>query len=263
MRDNGNPTPATMRWLPLGLVLPALLVGAWFLAANRTGDAFLLPGPSQVGTALYDLWREGRLLRDLGASLGRVGLGFALASVLGVPLGFAAGRAAGFARLIGSTLDFLRQIPPVALVPLLILWLGLGEAPKLLVIIYAAFFPIFLAAELGARQVDRNLLEVGLLYQRRRSVILRQIVIPSALPSVTAGLRLGLGYGWRSLVVAEMLAAARGLGALIVEARSFGQADRMLAGVLAVGAAGLILDQGLRACERLWPWARGTRGTVA
>jgi len=246
----------------LGLALPLAICAAWVALARRTGSAFLLPGPRQVWAAFVELWRNGRLAADLGASLARVGLGFLLAAAAGIPLGFLVGRSTGFARLVRGTLDFLRQIPPVALVPLLLLWLGLGEVPKLLVIVYAAFFPIFLAAELGARQVDPRLVEMGRLYRRRAPDILLQIVVPATVPAVITGLRLGLGYGWRSLVVAEMLAAARGLGALIVQARGFGRADQMFVGVLAIGLAGMVLDQGLRIFEAILPWPGQGRGGV-
>ena len=236
------------------LVLPMAIFVLWAIAAKRAGNDFLLPGPARVWTAFIELWRIGRFIPDLLVSLGRVGLGFLLASLMGMPLGFLAGRSSGFTRIAQGTLNFLRQVPPVALVPMLLLWLGLGEAPKLLVIIYASFFPIFLAAELGAREADPGLIEVGRLYHRGPIAVLRKVVIPAALPVVVTGLRLGLGYGWRSLVVAEMLAAARGMGALIVEARAFGRMDRMLVGVLAIGAAGTILDYALRALERLFTW---------
>ena len=115
-------------------------------------------------------------------------------------------------------------------------------------------FPILLAAELGVRQVDPDLIEMARLYHGRTKAILWRIIVPSALPAMATGLRLGLGYGWRSLVVAEMLAAARGLGALIVEARGFGRVDQMLVGVLAIGLAGLALDQLLRLLESSLPW---------
>lgn len=201
------------------------------------------------------LWREGRLWTDLLVSIGRVGLGFLLALTIGLPLGFLTGRSLWFAAVSRYFFNFLRQIPPVALIPLLILWLGLGEAPKLLVIFFAAFFPILLGSESGARQVDPHLIEVGHLYRLRGFALLRTIVLPAALPSVITGMRLGLGYGWRSLVIAEMLAASRGLGALIVEARGYGRTDQILVGILAIGVAGMLLDLILKALERSTPWA--------
>ncbi len=226
----------------------------WLLAFRWRGDATLLPGPAQVGAAFLGLWRNGVFVPDLLASLGRVCPGFLLAAALGLPLGLLCGRSRRVAAYTGNAMDFLRQIPPVALVPLLILWLGLGELPKLLVIFYASFFPILLAAELGAGQVDPKLLEMARLYHHGRGEVWRSVILPSALPSILAGLRLGLGYGWRSLVVAEMLAADKGLGALIVGARAFSRVDRMFVGVLAIGLAGLLLDFALKYLARLVPW---------
>ena len=244
-----------LRRIVEGLALPATVVLLWFFLAGQTANSFLLPGPGRVWRAGAELWQSGRLLRDLLASLGRVGVGFLLAAVLGLPLGFLIARRRTFARIARGGLDFLRQIPPVALVPVLLLWLGLGEGAKLFVIVYAAFFPILLAAELGVRQVDPDLIEMGRLYHRRSEEIVWRVIVPYALPAMATGLRLGLGYGWRSLVVAEMLAAARGLGALIVEARGFGRVDQMLVGVLAIGGAGLLLDWLLRLLESALPWS--------
>lgn len=236
--------------------VPLVLLAAWAIAAGRAGDAFLLPGPADVWRALLELARSGRLAGGLLLSLARVCAGFLLAAACGVPLGILAGRSAWFTRASRGTLDFFRQVPAVALVPLFILWFGLGEASKLVVIFYASFFPVFLAAELGAEQADPLLVEAGRLYLRKPGAVLRRVILPSALPALMTGLRLGVGYGWRSLVVAEMLAAARGLGALIVEARGFGRTDAMLAGVLCIGAAGILLDRALSAAERAVPWAR-------
>lgn len=242
------------------LAFPAIILILWSFLAGRTANSFLLPGPSRVWRAGVELWQSGRLLRDLLASLGRVGVGFLLAAVLGLPLGLLLARRLTFARVARGGLDFLRQIPPVALVPVLLLWLGLGEGAKLFVIVYASFFPILLAAELGVSQVDPDLIEMARLYHGHKAILWR-IVVPSALPAMATGLRLGLGYGWRSLVVAEMLAAVRGLGALIVEARSFGRVDQMLVGVLAIGLAGLSLDQLLRLLESSLPWSGREEGS--
>ena len=257
MRFGGCPMPKgkTVFYRRLsGLIPLLLLLLCWIYFSCRVHNDLLLPGPSRVWRAGLALWHDGRLWTDLFVSMGRVGLGFLMAVTVGLPLGLLAGRSPGFAAVSRDLLNFLRQIPPVALIPLFILWLGLGEAPKVLVIFYASFFPILLSSESGARQVDLHLIEVGRLYRLRGFAMLRTIVLPSALPSVITGMRLGLGYGWRSLVIAEMLAASRGLGALIVEARGYGRTDQILVGILMIGLAGTLLDLGIKALERFTPW---------
>jgi sulfonate transport system permease protein len=234
------------------------LVAAW-QAASSLGwtNAYLLPSPLRVARALVRAAASGELLRHSSASLVRVIAGFALAAALAFP----AAVLVHFAPALGSALDplltFLRNIPPLALVPLLILWFGIGEASKLALIVLAAFFPIFMGTVSGLGSVDPRLIEMGRSLGFSRMRILARIMIPESVPSVANGLRLGLGYSWRALVGAEMVAAASGLGYWILDSEEMARIDLVFAGILAIGFLGILLDRAAySASARLLPWAR-------
>lgn len=239
-----------------GVVLPAALVALWW-AVTEAGVAnqTILPGPGKVGAALWQLLLEGRLREHLQVSLGRVSGGFLAALALGLPAGLAVGAWPAVQRLLGPLLHFLRQIPPLAWIPVFILWFGIGEMSKLAVIAYAAFFPIFLNTAAGVANVRPDYLQMGRMLEFSWARSFRHIVWPAALPSIVAGVRLGLGNSWRALVVAEMIAAASGLGFLIMESRQRINTPEMFAGLLVIGLVGLLLDYLLvRARNRLLSW---------
>ena len=238
------------------LILPLLLLGLWQGASSlELWSSAVLPAPAAVGRALWGLAASGELFRHLGASFGRVLGGFALASALGCSLGFLLGRRPALGALCGGTLEFLRHVPPLALLPMLILWYGIGEGSKVAVIVLASFFPVFLNTLEGVTERDPRLEEVGRSLGLSEGEILRRIVLPEALPPVLVGLRLGLGYGWRSLIGAELIAAASGVGYLIQDAVALSRGDVVVAGILAMGGAGVALDALFAAVTgRLVPW---------
>ncbi|NLV90865.1 MAG: ABC transporter permease [Firmicutes bacterium] len=245
------------------IVLPMAVVGGWWLAcALGVAAPGTIPSPQEVVEGFVRLLDNGRYWQHVGISLSRVLGGFTLAAVIAVPAGILIGSQPGFRRVVSPTLEFLRQIPPVAWVPLFIVWLGLGEAPKLAVIAYAAFFPILLNTEMAVAGIAQEYEEVAAslcLSPRRRW---RKLVLPAASLGIFTGLRLGLGMSWRALVAAEMLAAFSGLGYMIMAARSLVRLDEMFIGILSIGVFGLGVDwAGRRLQTRLLPWAaEGNKG---
>ncbi len=231
-------------------------IGLWWLA-SRLGwvNAFLLPAPQRVACTLLELTQSGALARHTLISLQRVALGYGLAIAVAVPLAVTFASSTLVRNLLEPLLEFIRQIPPLALMPLLMLWLGIGETQKVGIIILSCFFPIFLGVRGGIAQVDRKLIEVGRVCGLGRFEIMRRIVLPSAMPALVVGLRIGLGYSWRALVGAELIASAAGLGYMIVDAENLARTDIVLAGILVIGAAGFLTDMALRAViARVAPW---------
>jgi len=200
---------------------------------------------------------NGKLAQHVGVSLGRVAAGYIIAVFLSLIVSLAMVTWKGFARVLDPPLEFLRQIPPLALMPLLMLWLGIGETQKIGIIILACFFPIFLSFRGGFAQVDPKLLDVGRAAGFGRLELMRRIAIPAALPAIFVGLRVGLGYGWRALVGAELIASAAGLGYMILDAQDLARTDIVLVGVLVIGVIGLLADTGLKMLVRWrFPWLR-------
>ena len=151
----------------------------------------------------------------------------------------------------------MQHIPPIAWIPIFILWLGIDEASKVAVIVYSSFFPVFLNTAQGVSSVDPKLIEVGKAYCLKSTDMLRKIYIPSAAMSIFVGLRLGLSYSWRALVGAELIAASSGIGSLITEGRSLSQPDKIFVAILTIGIAGSILDSFLKKLEiKIMPWKK-------
>ncbi|MBS1182661.1 MAG: transporter permease [Proteobacteria bacterium] len=228
----------------------------WWLA-GRAGwtNAYLLPAPSTVIAALSDLVASGALLKHTLVSLQRVLLGFALSVALALPLAVLMSASRPARAVLDPLLEFIRQVPPLALIPLLILWLGIGETQKLGIIVLASFFPVFLGFRGGIAGVDPKLIEVGRIAGLTGRDILTRIVLPSALPELVVGLRISLGYSWRALVGAELIASSAGLGYMIIDAENLARTDIVLAGILVIGAIGLLSDLALRfALGRAFPW---------
>lgn len=240
----------------------ALIFGAWWFASHtRLVSPFLLPPPETVALSFVALTVDGTLWRHALVSLGRVVLGFGLSAALALPLAIVFALLPRLRDALEPPLEFLRQIPPLAMVPLLILWLGIGEAQKIGIIVLACFFPIFLGALSGLAQSDTRLIEVGRVCGLSRMEIVRRIVLPDAAASIVTGLRIGLGYSWRALVGAELIAASAGLGYLIVDAQNLARTDIVLVGVVVIGALGLAAEGLARlAVRRFVPWARSDRG---
>ena len=243
------------------LLLPLLSVGAvlaLWTVAGLTGrvPAFLLPSPARVAAAARDLIADGELARHLVVSTLRLAAGYGLSVLLALPAAFLMAKSRLARGLAEPLIEFLRQVPPLAMMPLLILWLGIGEAQKVGIIVLACFFPVFLATLGGIAQCDPKLIEVGRVSGLGEREILRRVVLPAALPAVVVGLRIALGQGWRALVGAELVASAAGLGYMIVDAENLARTDIVVVGILVIGALGLLSDWlARRAILAIAPWA--------
>ncbi len=229
----------------------AALVAAW-TAVTATGraDSRVLPGPADVVRAGAELLAAGTLLPALGVSVVR----FAAGAVVGVLLGVALGLTAGLTRVghdvVDRPLQALRAVPFTALTPLLVVWCGIGEAPKVLLVVLAAVVPVYVATAAGAHGVDPRLREVAAVLDLGRWGTVRHVVLPGALPSVLAGVRLALGTGWVAVIVAEQVATDRGVGALLTDARTWARTDVIVLCVALYAGLGLVTDALVRGVER-------------
>lgn len=234
-----------------------VLLAWWAVSSAGLVNSFLLPSPARVWSTFITLLGNGKLVDHLLVSLSRVGAGYLLAALLALILSMLMTASRRLSAILNPPLEFLRQIPPLAVVPLTMLWLGIGETQKVGIIILACFFPIFLGFRGGFSQVDPKLIEVGRSARFTKGELLWRIVLPGALPAAVVGLRIGLGYGWRALVGAELIASSAGLGYMILDAQDLARTDIVLVGVLTIGVVGLIVDLGLKLIiRRLAPWIR-------
>jgi ABC-type nitrate/sulfonate/bicarbonate transport system permease component len=215
----------------------------------------MLPPPTAVISAAGDLLHRGVLFTHIFDSLKRVLLAVGTASLLGVPLGLAMGWSKRFRAAVDPLLEFVRPIPPLAWIPLSILWFGIGDMQIVYIIFLAAFFPVVLNSMAGARDVDSYLVRAGLSLGATRGELFRTVVLPAALPQIFTGIRIGLGIGWMALVAGELVAAPSGLGYMINNARTLFRSDYILLGMVLIGVLGLVLDFAMRQLIRLaMPW---------
>jgi ABC-type nitrate/sulfonate/bicarbonate transport system permease component len=220
----------------------------------------LLPAPAAVAGAFLDLVRSGEIVSHVLQSLKRVLGAFAAAALVGASLGVAMAWWRTVGHLVDPVFEFLRPIPPMAWIPLGILWFGIGDTQNMFIIFLGSVFPVVLNTITGVRGVDRTLVWGAMTLGGTRRQVLWEIVVPGALPLILTGLRIGLGVGWMALVAAELVAASSGLGFLIEDSRSLLFTERVLVGMVLIGLLGLGMDQLMRALQRaLTPWWTGLR----
>ncbi|PPA69040.1 ABC transporter permease [Jeotgalibacillus proteolyticus] len=234
-----------------GLALPASIILIWELAGLfELISATLLPRPSEILAAFRDLIVSGELFSHFTISLLRAIGGF----LLGGALGLAAGLAVGFSKRTEQTLDptlqMLRTVPTLAVIPLFILWFGFGEVSKILLISKAAFFPLYVNAFLGIRSVDSKLFDVAKVLQFSKWKQITTLILPAALPNILLGLRLSLGGAWLALVAAELMGSSEGVGYLIMDARQFSQTSIVFVGIIIFAVFGKASDSFVRYFER-------------
>jgi sulfonate transport system permease protein len=230
---------------------PLVLLVVWQLGSSLgLISSQTIASPTEDALAFWQLAASGELWYHLLASLRRVGEGLGFALVFGVGLALFAGLSRRGEHLIDALMQMLRTLPFLGLVPLLILWFGIGEAPKVLLVALGATFPIYLSLFSGIRGVDVKLLEAARVFGVRGHGLIRHVVLPGALPSAFIGLRYGLGVAWLSLVVAEQVNASSGIGYLINQARDFMRTDIILVGLIIYSLLGLATDALVRAAER-------------
>ena len=238
------------RWQ--GALLPAALL-LLLEAVVRAGwvPRHLLPAPSDLLSTLGSLgWAT--VLQHVGASSLRVAVGFAAGATLALLLGATVGLSRRAEALLDPSFQALRAIPSLAWVPLLLLWLGIDEAPKLVLIAIGAFFPVYMGVASGLRDVDRKLVEVARLVGLPPLALARRVLLPAALPAVMTGLRNGLSLAWMFMVAAELIAATRGLGYLLTDGRETGRADLVLVAIVLLALLGKLSDGIAAALEKRW-----------
>jgi sulfonate transport system permease protein len=235
------------------------LLAAWGLATSIGGvKVYQLASPADVLRELGALAANGLLWKNLAASIERVALGFACAFGVALALGTAVGLSRRVETALDPTLQALRAVPSLAWVPLLLLWLGIGEDAKIVLIAIGAFFPIYVNLVAGIRAVDRKLVEVAEIFGIRGFELARRVVVPAALPSLLVGARIGLTQAWLFLVAAELLASTRGLGYMLTEGQQISRTDEILAAILLLALCGKFSESAMRVLERrLLRWTDG------
>jgi sulfonate transport system permease protein len=253
------PSARPNRWRPgWRLLSPLLAVALWQLAsAAGLLPADLLASPLTILDSAWALSADGTLPQALAVSVQRVAIGFTAGLAAGVGLGLLTGLSRWADRLLDPVLQALRMLPFLGLVPLLILWFGIGELPKVVLVALGTTFPVYLNTYAGIRSVDRRLVEAASVLRLGRWQTVRHLVLPGALPQVLVGVRQGLGVAWLSLIVAEQVNADTGLGQMIMQARDFLRTDVIVTGLLVYAVLGLATDAVLRAVEaRALAWRR-------
>lgn len=235
-----------------------ILLAAWQMAAGSgIWSAYVLPPPGKVARALAGMVESGVLLRHITVSSRRVLAGFSISFVLAMAGGILASQVSRAEEYYGGFLEFMRNVPPISLIALLILWFGIGETSKIIIIVLASFFPMYLNIRKGFFSASKMLLEVGDVFRLTGWQKFLRIVLPSAVPDILVGMRIGLGYSWRAIIGAEMIAAASGLGYLILDAQQMSRSDKVIAGILTIGVVGILCDKIFSLLIGKVAWERG------
>lgn len=249
-------------WL-VPAVLPLLLLLAWDVAVRATGT-MLVPSPKEVGVMLWDFAFGGiyddAFSETLGVhwikSMSRVYGAFALAALVGIPLGLVIGKNAAIRRFVDPTLQMLRPVPVTAWLPLSMIFFGVGPNAAIFLVFLGAFFPIVINTTFGVKSVEPRLFEAAAMLGCKGTSMFRQVVLPAAMPSIFNGLRLGHGIAWFLIVVGEMTGVPEGLGAAIMDGRMLSRTDVVIAGMVVIGFTGFVTDRLLvKLNNRLLQWS--------
>jgi sulfonate transport system permease protein len=234
-------------------IVPVALLALWQVASSLGWlSTRVLPAPVDVVKAAWRLTQSGELWTHVKVSAARALLGLAVGGGLGLALGLLTGSVRFFETLLDSSIQMVRNIPALALIPLVILWFGIEESAKLFLIAVSVFFPIYLNTFHGIRNVDPQLVEMGRTYGLSRWQLYKEVILPGATSSILVGLRFSLGLMWVILIVAETISAQSGIGYLTMNAREFLQTDVVLVGILLYALLGKLADVFARALERGW-----------
>jgi sulfonate transport system permease protein len=233
-------------------ILPLGIAALWeVLSLAGVIPARVLPAPTDVLAAGWKLLLTGELVRNIWISFWRATIGFAIGGAFGFALGLANGLSRRSERTFDSTLQMVRNIPHLAMIPLVILWFGIGEEAKLFLVALGVFFPIYINTQHGIRTVDPQLVEMGRTYGMSSPTLFRRVILPGALPSIFVGLRYGLGIMWLTLIVAETIAASSGIGYMAMQAREFLLVDVVVLSIVIYALLGKLADSSARVLERL------------
>lgn len=228
----------------IGFIAPVIIVFAWWYATTF-GDipVGILPDIPRVWDTTKEMISTGQLQEDLVVSFSRVVKGYIIAAILGVGLGALIGMSKKVRWLLLPMLTVIRQIPIIAWIPLIILWAGIGEESKVVIIVLAAFFPILVNTVSGIVGTPQGLIEVARLYRLGRIKTFKDVYLPHALPHILVGLKLGLGVSWMAVVAAELIAATSGVGYRMSNARSMMRSDQVIICMITIGVIGILMDK--------------------
>lgn len=229
----------TKPFIGIGIVLIA-----WVLVTKQEiFNSYVLPSPAKVVESFFKMLESGELFEDISISLMRVLKGFSIAFILAFVTGTFRTLLPPSESYYKHILEFLRNVPPLSMIPLLILWCGIGETTKTVIIVLASFFPMYLSIVKGFTSCDRRLLEVGEVFEYTDFQKFTRIILPSAMTDIVVGMRIGMGYSWRAIIGAEMVAASTGLGHQILFAQQMSRTDKVIVGILVIGVVGIITDR--------------------
>ncbi|MCE5363458.1 taurine ABC transporter permease TauC [Pseudomonas anguilliseptica] len=252
--------PRELSLFTISSLTVAFLLWAWW-AVTYFGliEPLFLPSPQAVAKrgwlVLSQGYMDSSLWQHLAASLQRIGLGLFAAVLTAIPLGIAIGRYRIARGIFDPLIEFYRPIPPLAYLPLIVIWCGIGELSKVLLIFLAIFAPIAISTATGVRNVDPSKIRAAQSLGASQAQLIRYVILPSALPEILTGIRIGLGVGWSTLVAAELIAATSGLGFMVQSAAQFLVTDVVILGILVIALIAFALEMGLRALQRkLVPW---------
>lgn len=226
-----------------GYLIFIVIVILWKIASDmQIWSSYLLPPPEKVLKTFVHMIEDRSIFINIYTSMKRVLIGFGISALIAIPLGIFFGMHKNIYEYFKPLFNFFRNTPPLALIPMLILWFGIGEKSKIIVIILAAFFPIFTSTLKGIRNCDIKLIEVGKVFELRKVQIILNIIIPNAILDIAVGLKLALGYSFRAIIGAELIAASSGLGYLISDGKEMSRTDVVIVGIIAIGVLGIICD---------------------
>ena len=226
------------KYLLIFLIMIIWITGSYFSLWN----SYIIPYPEKVFFTAVKLLKSGELFKHMFTSISRIFFGFSITVILAVPSAVIFGMFPKIYNYFKSILEFMRHTPPLALIPMIILWFGIGEFSKITIIILASFFPVFLNTLKGIESCDKKLIEVGQVFNFTKYEIFRKIILPSAVPDILNGIKLGIGYSWRAIIGAEMIAASSGIGYLILDGQQMSRSDVVIVGIFSIGIFGSFTD---------------------
>lgn len=239
----------------IGLCAPFLIW--WLYTAAGLANPLFMPGPGQVIERIWSWWTDDGLLTDIGISTYRVMTAFLISAVIALPLGLYIGTFRPVQSTLEPLIDFIRYMPAVAFIPLVMLWVGIAESSKILIIFIGTFFQMVLMVAEDVRRVPMAQVEAAQTMGANRSELIRLVILPSARPAILDTLRITVGWAWTYLVVAELVAANSGLGYAILRAQRYMHTDQIFGGILLIGLIGLLTDQAFRwAGRRAFHWQK-------
>ena len=253
-------TPGKGRSLLISVVTAGLILAVWWaVAAMKMVSPIFLPSPADVWRQVVEVGSSGfggaSLWKHSWISIFRVFAAFLASCLTAIPIGLAMGMSRVFRGIFDPPIEFYRPIPPLAYLPLIIIWFGIGESAKILLIYLACFAPMALSTRAGVRSVSIEQIHAAYSLGATHAQVIRYVVLPAALPEILTGMRIGIGFGWTTLVAAEMVAAAAGLGYMILNASEFLVTDVVVMGIIVIGLIALLSDLLMRTIERkLVPW---------